>query len=1167
MKKKSHSWVSSNQTLKKLIMELKIAIIILVTAVTNALALPTYSQVMKVSLDMEDKSLEVVMDEIEKQSEFYFIFNQKQIDVTRLVNIRAEEKLIGDVLEELFTGTTVNYTVLDRKILLTTEKIEDQIVVEKNDQQQRVSGRVTDASTGTPMPGVNVQVKGTTVGAISDVDGQFSIRVPSPTDILVFSFIGYKTQEVQVDNRQVLNVELAAELTGLEEVVVIGYGVQKKALLTGATINVAGDVLQKVSTTNALNALQSQSPGVTIMQSSGQPGSGYIVNIRGIGTNGEARPLYVIDGVPSGYNGLNNMSVADIESIDILKDAASSAIYGARAANGVVLITTKQGKAGRTKVSYDTYFGKQYLNNKPDLLNAKEWMMVRDEIATNDNVTPDDFQGKLPVKLYNDIMSDAWEGSDWIDAFYNKGAPTVNHSLNLTGGNDMSKFSMGYSYTLQDGIFGEAVQSNYTRNTFRLNSDHVIYKVRDLDVIKIGENINYSYRKSNGVTLGGVGDNNIMRGVMVASPLLPVYNDDGEYYDYNMRVADGWNIEPISNNPIGIAANSSSGLNLSKNYNLNASAYLEIQPIKNLRIRSLYSYRQSASSNRSANHAGKWGERVENVFWTASQSASSGFSWSLSNTLSYAFKVNDNNITVMVGQEIEKSGYGESVNASGRKNNFELGFDYDYVGNLLPATELEDLDIGGSPFGENAISSLFGRASWNYKETYMADFMLRGDGSSNFARGNRWGYFPAVAAGWIITNESFMESTSSWMNYLKLRASWGQNGNASVMGFQYNSTFSWPTNARYYFGADKITVSSGSAPGVLKNPDITWETSQQTNIGFDSRFLRSRMGFTFDYYIKETKDWLLEAPIAGTWGFNAPNVNGGDVRNSGVELSFSWDDQKGDFSYSVKLNGSYNKNEVLRIDNAEGIYHGPANILANPHPEIYRMQVGQPMGFFYGWVHDGVFQNQEEISAHISSDGTIIQPQAQPGDIRFKDLDDNGIIDVDDRTKIGVGWPTYRAGLTFNMGYKGFDLMVISSGAFGHQIVKSYRSFAGRHFENYTTDVFNRWLGEGTDNFYPRLTNGAHPNYTNFSKLMIEKGDYVRIQNITLGYDLKSLLPAMPFSQARIYFTSQNLFVFTKYSGMDPEVGYGNNESWVAGIDQGYYPSAKTFLMGVQVTF
>ena len=1032
-------------------------------------------------------------------------------------------------------------------------------------QNFTITGIVTD-DLGDPLVGATVIVKGTTNGMVTDIDGRFTLSQVTAGSVLHVSFVGFTTQEQLVGSTRTFTIRLSGDTQLMDELVVVGYGVQKKALVTGATINVAGEALQKMSTTNPLTALQSMSPGVTIMQSSGQPGSNFIVNIRGIGTNGEARPLYVIDGVASGYNGLNNMSVADIESIDILKDAASSAIYGARAANGVVLITTKQGKAGTTRVSYDAFWGKQYLNNKPDLLNAQEWIAVRNEIATNDNAKPDNFQGLLPEKLYNDIMSGKWEGSDWIDAFYCPGAQTMNHSLNITGGNNTSKFSLGYSYSMQDGIFGEAVQSNYTRNTFRINSDHVIYRVRDLDVIKIGENINYSYRKSNGVNVGGIGDDNIMRGVMVASPLLPVYNDNGEYYDYYMRTADGWNIEPISNNPLGIAANSSSGLNLNKNYNLNASAYVEIQPIKNLRFRSLYSYRQSSSSSRSANHAGKWGERAENVYWTASQSAGSNYSWSLSNTLSYAFAVNNNNISIMVGQEMERSGYGESVNATGRKNNFELGFDYDYIGNLMPATELADRSAGGSPSGENAMSSFFGRASWNYKETYMADLSLRADGSSNFARGHRWGYFPAVAIGWIITNESFMENTQSWMNYLKLRANWGQNGNASVSGFQYNSRFSWPSNARYYFGTDKTTVSTGSAPGVLKNPDISWETSQQMNIGFDVRFLRNRLGITFDYYIKDTKDWLLQAPIAASWGFSAPNANGGDVRNSGVELSFSWNDRKGDFSYGINLNGSYNKNEVKRIDNAEGIIHGPADVLCNPLTEIYRLQVGQPMGFFYGWVHDGIFQNQAEIDAHKNSGGTIIQPTAKPGDIRFKDLDDNGIINIDDKTKIGCGWPLYNAGLVINMGYKGFDLLVSASGAFGHQIIKSYRSFAGRAFENYTTDVFKRWQGEGTDNFYPRLTNGGHINYTNFSKLMIENGDYVKIQNITLGYDLKRLAPAMPFSQARIYVSGQNMFTITNYSGMDPEIGEGGS-SWVAGIDQGYYPSSRTYLVGIQVTF
>lgn len=1123
-----------------------------------------YSQEARVTIQVKDKCISDIITEIKAQTNYSFWFDVKDVNVNRKVSIDAKNETLKDVLLAVFEGEDIDFQLQENHIILTGKRIPDN----NNTLQQsrKIVGVVKDRQ-GESIIGANIVIKGTTLGTTTDIDGKYSLEV-NDHRMIVISYIGFLTQEINIAGKTEVNITLEENMTSLDEVIVVGYGVQKKALSTGATINLAGEELQKMSTTNPFTALQSQTPGVTIMQANGQPGSDYIVNIRGISTNGDARPLYVIDGVPSGNNALNNMSIADIESVDILKDAASSAIYGARAANGVVLITTKQGKSGRARVSYDGYFGKQYMYRKPELLNAKQYMQVQDELNASQNQEPYDWKSLLPTKLYNDIQSGAWEGTDWLDAFYCPGATTTGHAFTLTGGNEMSKFSLGYSFTLQDGIFGEAVQSNYTRHTFRLNSDHVIYKAGGLDVIKLGENLNYTYRLSNGVNVGNLYSNQI-RDMLVANPLLPVYNENGEYYDVPMREADGWYADPLANNPIGFTANSASGLNLTKNYSLNASVYLEVQPIKDLLFKSLFSYRQNASSGRGSNQETRMGGRSENenIYWTAQQSASSGFNWSVSNTLSYAFEVNNNNFSVMLGQEIEKSGYGESVSVNGRRNNFELGFDYAYISNLKKAIELDDLTASGSPLGKNAMASFFGRVMWNYKETYMANVILRADGSSNFARGNRWGYFPSVSVGWLITNESFMESTKSWMDYLKLRISWGQNGNASVAGFQYLSTFRFPADAAYYFGSDKKTQSTGSAPGVLKNENISWETSQQTDIGLDMRFLDSRLGVTFDYYIKETKDWLLEAPIAATWGYSAPNVNGGDVRNSGVELSLTWNEHRGDFFYSVNLNGSYNKNKVLRIDNAEGIIYGRPDVLCNPISEIYRMQESQPMGFFYGWVHDGVFQNQAEIDAYVNSEGNLIQPEAQSGDIRFRDLDGNGVIDINDKTKIGCGWPVYRAGLSINVGYKGFDFIVSASGAFGHELLKSYRSFAGRRYENFTTDVFDHWTGEGTDNFHPRLTIGTHPNYTNFSELLLESGDYVKIQNITLGYDFKRILGSMPFSKARLYVTGQNLLTFTHYSGMDPEVGYGDGQSWVAGIDQGYYPNSRTYLMGVQLSF
>ncbi|MCL1932411.1 MAG: TonB-dependent receptor [Candidatus Azobacteroides sp.] len=1048
-------------------------------------------------------------------------------------------------------------------------------------QQQtvKISGTVTDPS-GETLIGASVIEKGTSNGTATEENGAFTLNV-TPDATVEVNYLGFLPYTFKVvSGRNVYDVQLREDSKSLEEVVVIGYGVQKKKLVTGATVSVGGDDVRKMSTTNIFAAIQNQTPGVSIIQNNGQPGSDYIINIRGLGTNGESRPLYIVDGVPSGNNALNSMSPADIETIDILKDAASAAIYGARAANGVILVTTKQGKAGKTRISYDGSYGWQYMAKKPDMLNAKEYMAVQDEIRFNQNSAPTDWQSLLPQTLYNNIMSGAWTGTDWVNAFYCKGAPIQNHSFNLTGGNEMSKFSMGYSYTSQDGILGEAVQSHYNRHTVRINSDHVVLKVKDFDAIKIGETLNYIYNTNNGLSTGGI-YYNAFHNVLIGNPMMPAYDADGNYYDYYDKQNDGWNYDGNFANPIAQAAHSSQGLNLSKNHNLNASAYLQIQPIKNLIFKSQYGYRMNAYSYRSQDQIVYLSNNVNTTTETINQNQSVGYNWTLENTLTYSFSTNDHNVNVMVGQSVEKAGYGEHVASMGKNNIFDLGWKYGWVSNTQPIQltdvmpDLETVSWGtrdtrGYPLDFSALASFFGRISYNYKETYMATFSLRSDGSSNFTRGRRWGTFPAASAGWVMTNESFMEGARGVLDFLKIRASWGQNGNQNVDPFQYLNTFLFLAQNQYYFGTDKKTPSTGATPGVLQNPDITWETQEQTNAGLDARFLNSRLGVTFDYYTRTTKNWLLKAPINGAWGFDPPNVSGGNVQNKGVELAFTWNDRINDFYYGIGLNGSYDKNKVTKIANPEKIIHGVPDILSQGTDEFYRLQEGYPMGFFFGYKADGIFQNWEEVNAYKNADGSLIMPNAQPGDVRFTDVNGDGQITPADRTMIGCGWPKYKMGFSLNLAYKGFDFLVSAAGAFGFQIAKSYRSFADSPNQNYTTDVFKRWTGEGTSNKWPRLTDGSNINYQQVSDIFLENGNYVKIQNVTLGYDFKRLFRQMPLGQARLYFTAQNLFTITGYSGTDPEIGSNggaDNTPWVSGIDVGYYPAARTYLVGLNLTF
>ncbi len=1034
-----------------------------------------------------------------------------------------------------------------------------------NAQNLTVKGKVSDGSNGDPVPFATIVVKGMSTWTTTDAEGLYTIQAPANATLSV-DCLGYITVEVDVSGKTSLDIQLNPDLDQLSESVVIGYGVQQKKLLTGATLQVKGDDLSKLNTTSALGALQSQSPGVSITQNSGQPGRGYKVNIRGIGTIGDSEPLYVIDGVAGGD--INALNPNDIESIDILKDAASAAIYGARAANGVVLVTTKQGKEGRVVVSYDGYYGGQYIAKMPDMVNAQEYIQLYNLARKNSGLEEVDFSTKLPVNLYNSVKNGTWKGTNWVEEMYNKGAMTQNHSLNVAGGSADHKFSMGLSYTGQDGILGynkiEPMNAQYRRYTFRINTDNVVIKRNGLELLKVGETLNFSYGQNSGIAEGDIYDSSL-HDAIGANPLLPVYDTDANgnivgFYDEDVRDREGWTFFNDAKHPIGVDYYNR-GRNRQKTYSLHASVYAELQPIKNLKFKSQFGYRLSGSSNRSYKMIYHLNTSQYNDNDVVSQSMKLGHRITWENTASYHFDINGTHVfDAVLGQSIEKWGMGESISGSAWNSIFPNDFDRAYLSNTKP-TILSQISASGSPSSAGALASFFGRVNYSLKDTYLFSATVRADGSSNFARGHRWGIFPSFSAGWIISNEPWMENAQNWLSFLKLRASWGQNGNASISNFQYLSTIKLSSSAGYYFG-NKASMSTGAIPGTLANPDVSWETSEQTNVGFDARFFNSSLGVTFDAYIKNTKNWLVDAPIAAVYGFSAPYVNGGDVRNSGLELSIDYGKHTGEFTYGVKLNGAYNKNIVTRIANSEGIIHGEDDVLSQGTSEMYRAQVGYPIGYFYGYKTAGVFQNQAQIDKTAAK-----YEDAKPGDLIWVDVNGDGEITDDDRTMIGDPHPDFTAGLNFWMAWKGFDFSITGYGAFGQQIARSYRSFFDRPTDSYTRDLLNCWSGEGTSNRLPLWTTCSDRNWSNISDIYIENGDYFKISNVTLGYDFSRLIKGSWISKARLYVSAQNLFTITKYSGMDPEIGYGFDEDWVSGIDLGYYPSARTFLVGVNIQF
>lgn len=1017
-----------------------------------------------------------------------------------------------------------------------------------------VSGVVTSAADQLPLIGVSVQVKGTSNGSITDLDGNYSVSVASG-QTLVFSYIGFKTQEIQITNQKTLNVVMEEDSETLDEVVVVGYGVQKKKLVTGATVQVKGETLAKMNTNSPLQAMQGQTPGVNISSTSGQPGESMKVSIRGLGTVGNASPLYLIDGVGGDISTLNP---ADIESIDVLKDAASAAIYGAQAANGVVLITTKSGKAGKAQISFDAYYGWQTQARKADMLNAQEYMMIMDEQAVNSGNAPYDWSSYESIYDANGNVYD----TDWVNSMFQNNAQTQSYTLGITGGSETSTYAMSLGYMSQEGIVGGKDVSNYERYNFRINSEHKLFK--DSDLLKVGEQVSFVYKMNNGISVGNQ-YNNTLRGAFGTSPLAPIYSDNNIYDSpYNDTTNSDW--YNADGNPYGSMMTNSNNEN--KDVTFSGNVYAELQPIKNLKFRTVFGAVYTTNEYRSFSPLYQFSiYSFNNTRTSAAQNMSHGLTMTWTNTATYDWTVGEHAFNALLGMEMSRYSGTYLRGTTGMLRDGFDDWDHAYLDNGTATSADNGLGVAGHPNDETRTVSYFARFGWNWKETYMINATVRTDGSSRFARGNRYGVFPSVSAGWTISNEAFMEDTHDWLDFLKLRVSWGQVGNQNIDNYQYTAPIT-SSNTHYIFGnqvgADAQSGFWGAYPSRLANEDVTWETSEQTNIGIDARFLRSRLSLTADFYIKTTKDWLVEAPILATAGTGAPYINGGDVKNTGIELALTWNDQIGkDFSYNVGVNGAYNKNKVGDIPTEDGIIHGDINMLYDNTPEFYRASNGHPIGYFWGYQTAGIFQNKQQIEDWRAAGNGILQADVQPGDVIYVDQDHNGVIDDNDKVDLGNGTPDFTYGFNIGFSYKNFDFALNAYGAAGNQIVQSYRNHANSH-SNYTSAILGRWTGEGTSNRIPRVTE-TNINWQ-FSDLYIQDGDYLRISNITIGYDFAKLINLKAISQARLYFQVQNAFTLTKYDGMDPEIGYGTSD-WVSGIDLGYYPRPRTYLIGVNLKF
>ncbi len=1012
-------------------------------------------------------------------------------------------------------------------------------------QEIDVSGKVISKSDGLPIPGVSVQIEGTKIGVATDQNGAFRIKVPKPGSVLVFSQIGMETQTFTVNNNQPISIVLTEQTSGLGEVVVVGYGTQKKSIVTGAISQVKASDLENMPVTRVEQSLQGRTSGLTITSSSGQPGEGATLRIRGTTSINNSDALFVVDGVQVG-GGIDYLNQADIESIEVLKDAASAAIYGARAANGVIIITTKRGnKNGKMSVNYNTYLGTQAPSRKLDLLNATQFATLYNEaqLTANPNIAAPRFPNPSQYGV----------GTDWQAAVFNNSAKIQNHELSISGGNEKSTYYSSFGYFDQDGIVATS-NSKYKRFTARFNSDHQITKA-----IKFGQTIGYTRTNSVGVSTNSEYGSPLGRAINM-DPLTPIIETDPAKIN-----ASPYSTNPVVRNsqglPYGISTiaqseilNPLAALAVAQGNGWSdkvvGNVYVEAEIIKGLKVRSQGGVDLAFYGGQGFTPVHYLSPTFSVLVNSYNRNLNRGLFWSLENTVSYNRSIQKHNFTALLGYSAQKNkGEGQSATYQ------NLPVDNLKDASLRFAVARENRDAGGSEY-LNTLNSAFARLTYNYDEKYLFTGIIRRDGSSRFGPNNKYGYFPSASAGWVITRESFFPQ-NKYVNFLKLRGSYGVTGNDNIGDFRYLSTVS---GGRNYTLGTSAGLNIGVSPDALSNPDLRWEETSSTDIGLDAT-LFNNVSLTANWYKKKTTGMLLQIAVPGYVGNNGPIGNIADLENSGFELELGYNKKIGDFSFRVAANGSFVKNNIVYLGADKEFLGGqtvtPQNL------EVTRTKLGHAIGSFYGYRSDGLFQNQAEINNYKNSAGGLIQPNAKPGDIKFLDVNGNGSIDPNDRDIIGDPTPDFTYGITLNAAYKGFDMVLLGTGVAGNQIFNATRRF-DLPTSNYSTAILNRWTGEGTSNKIPRLTlNDTNENYSRVSSLFIEDGSYFRIKTLQVGYTLPNKLTQKAgINKIRFYVMANNLLTITKYTGFDPEIGGGSY-----GVDRGFYPQARTYFAGINVGF
>lgn len=1104
-----------NPRFKQIFRIMRISTFLLMVCVFCSYAGNAHSQNAKVSIRMNNVKLDKILNEIENQTDYLFIYNN-QVDINKITSVKVKNEAVAQVLDRILSGTGINYELEGTHIILTTEAIKD---LHAQQQAKTVTGTVTDVS-GEPIIGANIRIKGTTTGTITDIDGNFSIEA-EPQSVIEVSYIGYLTQETVINNQKSIRFLLKEDTKTLDEVVVIGYGVQKKADLTGSVANINTEKLNTQSNANIGQALQGKIAGVDIVSQGGAPGSGTRIMVRGIGTLNNASPLYIVDGMY--MNSIDHINPNDIASIDVLKDASSAAIYGSRAANGVIIVTTKEGSntEGKPIIDLSVNLGISTASKFLDMLDAKGWAEVT-TIARQ-------AIGKPALDMATDLANKP--DNDWQDIMF-RPALMQNYNLSVKGGGKYSTYYTGLGYFNQDGI---VKGTNYQRYNIQSKND---YK---RGIFSAGTNliISFSHDKPLHQELRGGMIGTILQSV----PTLEKYDDTREG-GYGGTYGDVVNIP----HPLAIIDD-----NIMDRYNENvkifANLYAQIELFKGLKYK--LNLTPDFSFERYKNYLNKYDFGLAtNSITQLTERQRRRRNILVENLLTFDRTFGEHKISALAGYTYQDSRF-RHIQAYGE--GLPQGLEE------IDAATTNRSNEGNS--WRSVLTSILGRVFYSYQNKYLFTATIRRDGSSKFGKNNRYGYFPSFSLGWNVAEEKFMENVH-WLDQLKLRGGYGVLGNQEIDNHQYSSTIT--TGINYPDGNGGLL--QGAFPKNFANPDIKWEETAMTNVGIDFMAFNNRLSLTADYYVKNTKDILLTVPIPiSSGGANDPIRNAGKIRNNGFEFNLGWMDQPNpDISYGINLIGSFNKNKVIAMGSESGSIKGGST---NQNITTSETKAGYPIGGYWLISTAGYFNSQEEVDAY-AKDGKKIQPAAEPGDIKFVDANNDGVINDDDRVFQGSPFPDFTFALNGNMRYKNFDLSIGLQGVLGNKIYNATRQTLEdvTKGSNFLASCLDYWTPENKNASHPRLTwDDPNRNTRAESDRYLENGSYLRLRSVQLGYTFPQTWFKGAIQHARVYINAENLFTITSYSGYSPDVNADNAN--YRGFDNFIYPTNRTFMLGLNVTF